>query len=412
MNSDILTELFLASPQQESDVISMNLQQIIGAIRSHFGMDIAFISDFVEGRRVIKYVDSIGDRYATMLMEDSLPLEESFCQHVADGRLPQIIPDVSDHVLAKQLPLTKALSIGSYLGVPLKRLDGEVYGMFCCIGHQVDESLGVRDIALMKIFADLAGEQIAHQLEARQAQVEMLSRIRSVMVPDKLSIVYQPIYTLKGNTVAGYESLSRFVTKPYRTPDVWFDEAAKVGLGEALEILAIEQAITGLQDFDSNVYISLNVSPESILSGAVNQVLSEEVAARIVLEITEHSQITNYAAFRSALEPLKQKGVRLAVDDAGAGYASFQHILELGVDIIKLDISLIKGIDMDQARSALAAALIAFAKATNTEVVAEGVETREEFKELLRLGVDKVQGYYIGHPMPVEQALHYLPSMN
>ena len=119
---------------------------------------------------------------------------------------------------------------------------------------------------------------------------------------------------------------------------MWFGEASQVGLGEALEIMAIKNAINGLKAFENDIYISINTSPETILNGAISEVLSDIDAKRVVLEVTEHSPISSYEDFRKALEPLRKQGLRLAIDDAGAGYASFQHILELEPDIICMNL--------------------------------------------------------------------------
>jgi EAL domain-containing protein (putative c-di-GMP-specific phosphodiesterase class I) len=106
-----------------------------------------------------------------------------------------------------------------------------------------------------------------------------------------------------------------------------------------------------------------------------------------------------------AVDGLRTRGVRLAVDDAGAGYSGLQHILRLRPDLIKLDLSLTRNINQDLARRALAAALVNFSVATDSEVVAEGVETAEEMDALRDLGVQKAQGYYLGKPSPFSEAL-------
>ena len=174
-------------------------------------------------------------------------------------------------------------------------------------------------------------------------------------------------------------------------------------MGEALELLAVREALKGMPALPDGCYLSLNVSPNALLSGEILDLLLDCPARSVVLEITEHARITDYDAFLAALAPLREYGIRIAVDDAGAGYASFQHILELSADIIKLDISLIRNIHADTARRALAAALIKFAEVTGTKVIAEGVETETELAELRRLGVEKVQGFYIGRPMPLSR---------
>jgi len=132
-----------------------------------------------------------------------------------------------------------------------------------------------------------------------------------------------------------------------------------------------------------------------------------------VLELTEHAAIDNYHHLRQALAPMRCAGLRIAVDDAGAGYASFQHILDLQADIIKLDRSLVSGIDTDLARQALASSLIFFSGQTGSKMIAEGVETIEELDTLRHLGVERAQGYLMGRPSPLKYALanHTIPSL-
>ncbi len=404
MKNAILTELVLANARNDNASITENLQPILNVIRSHLGMDIAFISEFYQGERVLKYVDS-KDTSTAIQVGDSCPLEETYCQKIVAGELPELIADTALNPVASGLAITDELSIGNYLGVPIRVSDGSVYGTFCCYSHKPDRTLGERDLALLRAFADLAGKQIDSTLKTQHEQAEITERIISVLEPSKINIVYQPIYNLAEERISGFESLARFATTPYRTPDIWFNEAAQAGLGEELEMMAINKAIEGLDQFPNDIYISLNISPEYIINGAATRILENLPAERIVLEITEHARVADYSDFRAALEPLRSNGIRLAVDDAGAGYASFQHILELGADIIKLDISLIRNIHADPARRALAASLIAFATETGSEVIAEGVETRLELKELRCLGVNKVQGYFIGHPAPITEAL-------
>lgn len=122
---------------------------------------------------------------------------------------------------------------------------------------------------------------------------------------------------------------------------------------------------------------------------------------RIVIEVTEHARITDYAQISGALNPLRRHGLRLAVDDAGSGYASFRHILKLKPDIIKMDSTLIHQIDSDTGSRALGAAIVRFAEETNCTVVAEGVETDAELMVLRSLNVRHAQGYLLGRPMPL-----------
>ncbi|MDZ7750653.1 MAG: EAL domain-containing protein [Gammaproteobacteria bacterium] len=181
-----------------------------------------------------------------------------------------------------------------------------------------------------------------------------------------------------------------------------------MGVGEELEMAVIDRALREFEGMPAGVYLALNVSPEHIISGAVARAFTGRSLEGLVLEVTEHAPIPDYESFNAALAELRSSGLRLAVDDAGAGYASFRHILSINPDIIKLDITLIRGIHADASRRALAAALITFGNETGARVVAEGVETSAELEELQRLGVTSVQGYLLSRPIPIADALALL----
>ncbi|NMH65525.1 sensor domain-containing phosphodiesterase [Shewanella salipaludis] len=403
MHNTLLRKVILTNAHAGDGGITDDLQTILNVVRLHLGMKVAFISEFTQDKRIFKYVDSADDS-VSIKVGDSGPLEESYCKKIAGGELPQLIPDTSLNPISQRLAFTYELSIGAYIGVPIYLPDGELYGAFCCYKHEADPTLAERDLALLRAFSDFASIIIANKLKANRLLKEMEDRVGSILTSQEINILYQPIYNFNKERVTGFEALARFHTTPYRTPDVWFDEAAQVGLGEALELMAVTLALKGLQQLPENIFISINSSPEHILSGAIEAALAYVPAERVILEMTEHARIHDYSALRAALEPLRNRGIRLAIDDAGAGYASFQHILELEADIIKLDISLIHNIHKDPKRHALATSLIAFARATGCEVVAEGIETSDELLALRKLGVHKVQGYFIGHPMPLAEA--------
>jgi EAL domain-containing protein (putative c-di-GMP-specific phosphodiesterase class I) len=376
------------------------IETILQAVRTHLGMDVAFVAEFREHDRVFRHVDAQGA--APIQPGDAVPLEQGYCQRVVDGRLPQLIVDAQALPEAAALPETQAIPIGSHLSVPIRLPDGHVYGTFCCFSYLADPSLTNRDLQMMKAFADVLADQI--ERERRQAREEAEQRKRIVEVMEQHhqpKIVYQPIYDLKTRRMVGVESLSRFQVMPQRTPDVWFAEAAAVGLGPTLEACAARRALDALGELPKDVYVSVNASPEFILSGALAPLLHGVDAHRAVLEITEHASVSDYARLLEVLSPLRALGLRIAVDDTGAGYASMRHILSIEPDLLKLDISLTRGIDHDPKRRALASALIVFAHETRVAVIAEGVETAAELRALRALGVTKVQGYYLGRPMPL-----------
>jgi len=226
-------------------------------------------------------------------------------------------------------------------------------------------------------------------------------RLDDVLATGALAMVYQPIVAIDDSTVVGAEALARFATEPPRPPNEWFDEAAALGRDIELELAAIDMAIAGLDRLPAHAFLSVNASPTTVRSAGLHDLLSRTDAERVVIEITEHQRIDDYEPVQNALQQLRTIGVRVAVDDTGAGYASLTHILRLQADILKLDIGLTRGIDHDPVRRSLAAALVAFAHDTGAHIVAEGVETAAELDELRTLGVTWAQGYHLARPSPL-----------
>lgn len=381
------------------------IDRILEAVRKHLGMDIAFASRFVGGRREFTHINT--DIPVPSRPGDSEPKEDTFCYRILKGRLPELILDASEHEGAADLPITKGLPVGAHLNVPLRLSDGSVYGSFCCLSQRPDRSLTPRDLSTMRAFADLAAGQIERELREEEGRQARIARIGEVIDRDSLAMVYQPIVRLDDGAAAGVESLARFADRDSRTPDLWFAEAAGVGLGERLELLAVRQALKGMPYLPAGTYVAVNVSPETMLSPELHEIVLAAAPGRIVVEVTEHSEVTDHDALRAAIARL-QPHARIAIDDVGAGYSGLRRIVDLRPDILKLDISLTRDIDRDPARAALAEAMVSFAAGMGCEIVAEGIETAGEMQALRSLGVRYGQGYHLGRPMPLIAARHFL----
>lgn len=220
----------------------------------------------------------------------------------------------------------------------------------------------------------------------------------------RLAMVFQPVVDLRTGRIVGAEALARFKSEknePYRTPDLWFEDARRAKRGVELELLAIEIALSRLDEMPANTYLALNVSPETIVSADLQRIIGRVPGERIVVELTEHARVDDYAGVQAAVAWLRARGARLAVDDAGAGFASFQHILRLQPDVIKLDRSLTSGVDGNPVRHALASAMVSFAASLGAKICAEGIETLGEIVALQRLGIIYGQGYFLGKPCPL-----------
>lgn len=380
---------------------------MVRLMRRHLGMDIAFVSEISEQTRELKIVDT--DEVNCPVQPGlCTPMEETYCRRIIEGELPELMPDIRDFPLASAMPVTAALNIGSYVSAPIRLADGSVYGTFCCYSHAPDPSLNERDLAMMHVCADMTARQIDKERQETRKRKEIEERLRPMLSGERMSIVYQPIYDLARDRVTGFEALSRFDATPPLSPDRFFHDAHSVGMGSALEAKAIQLGLQALQHFPSDVYVSVNISPEALLSSDLQQLFDGVELQRVTLEITEHAAIEQYEELDAILRPLRARGVHLAVDDAGAGYASFRHILQLEPDRIKLDCSLTKQVDSDPTRRALIAAFVRFSEDTGAKLIAEGVETTSELQALRSLGVAKAQGFFLCRPLPLEQALTLL----
>lgn len=264
-----------------------NMNQILRAVRSHLGMEVGFISEFTDGRRIFRHIESADGRRC-IDVGGSDRLEDSYCHWIVEGKLPQLIRDPAEHPFAASFPVTKSLPVGAHLSVPIRLRSGEVYGTFCCFSTKPDPSLTERDLSVMEAFAQVAGEQIQESLDSDAARQAKLRRVASIIANQDLQMVYQPAVRLDLPGVEFVEALARFRSDPYAPPDQWFALAAEVGLGRELEMLAVRLALEGRSELPEQSSISINVSPDTVVSAELAAALASQPLDRIILEITEH----------------------------------------------------------------------------------------------------------------------------
>ena len=257
-----------------------------------------------------------------------------------------------------------------------------------------NELLGLALPALVE-FAEIAGTLLSVEIASRTEVEALRHAIRTTISDKAFSPVFQPIVDVMRDEVVGYEALTRF--RDGIAPNLRFAQAARVGLGVELELATLKAAIDAASALPAGAFLNVNASPELVLAGSGLAALVASANRDLVLEVTEHTAIGDYSAFRAAVELLGPR-VSVAVDDAGAGYASLQHILELRPAIVKLDRALITGIDTDPARRALVTGMHHFVRTTGSRLIAEGVETAGELAALRELDIHLAQGYLLGMP--------------
>ena len=381
------------------------IDRILDSVRSHLGMEIAFASRIVDDLREFTHIRS--DCPVPVSPGDAEPLAETLCGLVLQGELPELMHDAREFPAALPIGITLGLPVASHLNVPLRLRDGSLYGTFCCVNRTPDRTLTDRDTATLRAFADLAVQLIESDLALHSRDKAITSRVEAVLAYDAITIVQQPIHELVSGKPVGVECLARFPDAALRGPDVWFGEAAEVGLGIELELAAIRAALRTFGHVPAPCYMSINASPAAVIRGDLLALVQGYDRARLVIEVTEHSQVSDYAALGTALDALRPYA-RIAIDDVGAGYAGLRHLVDLRPDLLKLDMSLTRDIARDPARRALAHALVHFAAEMGSSIVAEGVETEAERSTLAALKVSLAQGYLFNRPMPVVAAQQVL----
>jgi EAL domain-containing protein (putative c-di-GMP-specific phosphodiesterase class I) len=369
------------------------VEQLLELARRHLEMDVAFVSQFTDGRQVYRAVDGDGGSFG-IRPGDGPVLVGTLCRRMIDGDVPQVIPDAAADVRVGTLRTTREMGIRAYIGVPLVLPDGRLYGTLCCLARRASTMLGRRDVRFLELLADLLVGQLAAEVHEQEAH----DRIARVIESRDLTMAAQPIVSLRDGRCLGMEALARFPAA-MGAPDVVFVAAHRAGLGPALERLAGREAFGLMPLLAPEQYLGINMSPEAAL--VLAPVLDPDLAPplhRLVLEITEHAEVDSYATLGEALRPLRDGGLRLAIDDAGAGYASLRHVIELQPDVIKIDRSLVHGLAEDRARRRIVSNFVLLARDLQATVIAEGVEVSADLAAIRDLGVDAAQGNLVARP--------------
>ena len=382
------------------------IAELLRTARKSLHMSVAFLSRMDGTTQHLEVVDT---RVPLLVQEKSEQVQEtSFCQAVLAGRLPAVIDDVKRYPVAMALPSARIPRIRSYVSTPVTLSDGSLYGTFCAFGFTSDKELTGRDEALMKVLASAASVIIEPEIREQQRRDAIDGRLDPMVAAGGPSVVLQPIVDLASGVRVGAEALSRFPREWGKGPDVVFEEAHSIGRGHEVELLALRGAAAHLDRVGG--YVAMNVSPQTLLTPEFADLLRSLPLDRILLELSEHDPVEDYDALTTALVPFRAAGMRLAIDDVGAGFSSLRHIVVTDPDVIKMDRSIVSGLHTDPVLTKLVEALVAFAHGCGVKVVAEGVETVDEAAALRGLGVDLGQGWFFGRPGPPEALAPVAPA--
>jgi EAL domain-containing protein (putative c-di-GMP-specific phosphodiesterase class I) len=371
----------------ERSETAQQIADLLLTARQTLGLGLAFLSRMDGTVQHLEVVES------TLPLADGMtqPQETSLCQAIMDGSVPPVIPDVTQFPQIMGLPAV-GLGVRSFISVPVQLSDGTVYGTFCGAGFTADPQLAERDRALMQVLAHAAAVIIEPDVRQRHRNQGIERRLRPLINRGGPPVLLQPIVDLATGRRVGVEALSRFPQEWHQPPDECFADAEMIGERENLEIAALRRAEEYLPEVSG--YIAMNISPATLFTQAGVDFLNGLPLERIVLELSEHDPIDDYDQLKAILAPLRAGGMRLAIDDVGAGFSSLRHIVATAPDVIKLDRSIVAGVAGDPVLAVVVHALVELADVLHATVVAEGIETAADAVALRSLGVGLGQGWH------------------
>jgi len=418
VKSDLTTERQLESDLSRTQADRSSFVEVMHAVRSATtvhataylfceaaiqlpGIDLASVLLLQDDAKLLP-ISVSGTEFWDVNEERTLNAAPELLHRLADGPL---LVSTNPATWNSNVELAEQLSRDGFLALVYSaiRWEGSVIGILG-LATKSPESVAhmSKRLGYFEEIAAYAGTLIGAQAKSFERRSVVRSHIRDVIDRRSFRPYFQPVIDLKSGDVVGYEALTRF--DDGTPPDQKILEAHSVGFGPELEAVIATAALRAADDLPPEVFLSVNFSPDTLLDGHAKAVVAG-VQRPVVIEITEHAPIENYAAIRRAMSKLK--GCVLAVDDAGAGYTSLSHILELQPRYVKLDITLVHDIDTNAARQAMVAGMCHFALQSKTILVAEGVESQAEAEMLRRLGVSLAegsmlaQGFHFGRPAPI-----------
>jgi EAL domain-containing protein (putative c-di-GMP-specific phosphodiesterase class I) len=381
----------MAQPDPNIDLTA--LERIVVMAHRHLDVDAVYIVQMT-GRGPV-YRAAAGDTASFGIAVDmDHPPEATYCERLAAGEIPALILDADADGRVPDLPQAPGGRTGSFIGAPLRHADGLLYGALCGLSLTPASHLDARDVRLLSMMAD----SLVGDLDKGRASEQLRSGVERLVEAEDVAIAFQPIVDLQDNRCLGVEALARF-PDPFSRPDRTIATAERFGLSLELERLAVRKAWEVIPLLGEQQFVAVNVAPHGLVELARRANQKDDLPlSPVVVEVTEHAAVESYTSLHRQLDPLRKAGLRLAVDDAGAGYASLRHVLELRPDFIKVDRSLIDGIAFDHARRVAVSGFLSLALDLGSTVVAEGIERPADLEAVRDLGLHAVQGYLIAKP--------------
>jgi EAL domain-containing protein (putative c-di-GMP-specific phosphodiesterase class I) len=373
------------------------IESLVASVHRHTEVDVAYLTEYDSDAVTVRVLAGDGHP-AGLVVGHRVSAHESLCLASVTGQAPAVVADTSRYPHSRRLAAAARDGIGAFAAVPVHLPDGRLYGALCIAHHRPVPHLGSPTQQFLAAISDVVADQLRATPGPAPGPDGERRAVLELLEDGHMSTLLQPIVDLAEGRTIGVEALTRFTVQPHRPPDLWFSIAARHGLGDDLELAAVERASALTGRLPACWYLSVNASPAVVAAGRLGDVLPLDGSLPLVVEVTEHAAVSDYDGLVAALDDLRARGVRVAVDDVGAGFSSFRHVLQLRPDLLKVDRSLVRGLGEDPMHRAMVESIVRFAEHAGLHVVAEAVETPTQLAVLQELGVPSGQGYLFAAP--------------
>lgn len=361
---------------------------MVDIVRRELGLEVAFISEIEGDQRSFRALAT--EVELPIEVGSSEPYEGTYCQMITSGRLDEVVPDTAADPLTKDAFHTSHLGIGAYLGVPMVRSTGELFGTLCAFSRTARPELSAAEAEVLRATGVLimrlveAEEQVDHRLADLDRAVDDAL--------DDAAIDLLPVYDVADRTVVAHEAVARFADgRSFRER---LREARDVGRGVELELTVLARTLAAVQEITMPL-VGVSLSADAMRDSAFQAIIAAVSPARLMMRFDVDDVVQDYEELVALLQPLRRLGARVAVDRIGEGSADLRHILMLAPDSLRIDPAVTTGLDDDPNRRMLVESIATLAASIDADCVALGVVSDADLSWMGELGVS-----YVVRPLP------------
>jgi EAL domain-containing protein (putative c-di-GMP-specific phosphodiesterase class I) len=364
-----------------------SVDAVLDMVRTQLGMDVAFVSEVHGDYRSFRALVSSVEVAAEVGVLQ--PYEGTYCKLISTGALDEVIPDTSANAWTRTAAVTTELGIGSYVGVPLRRSNGDLYGTVCTFSREAKPALRQDQAKVLHAAAELVMRLIESEDRESERLDSVVDAVEASMGSDT-TIELAPVWELRTRKISSFEASPRFADEAsFRRRRL---EARDLGRGVELELFVLARTIDTIRGSRPQEPVSITLSPDAITDERFPGLVADVAPDQLVLTIDVHDRIDDYDALNEVVHPMRRLGLKVGVSHVGTGSAEMRHIIMLEPDVIRIDSSWSSDLSSDADHRAFLESLAALAEKIDAEAIAVGIESAEGLAWAEELGITHVQG--------------------